>query len=90
MGQSPFTIEFECEPLVFAISNGEDMLEALFTPRRYGEEAEDAVYSGEGVNVYGDGAESRYARPYFRDGILREVFGFTNDDGTGAPREIIP
>jgi hypothetical protein len=26
----------------------------------------------------------------FSDGVLRQVFGFTGEDGTGAPREIIP
>ena len=40
--------------------------------------------------TYADGGESRYARLYFRDGYLRQVFGFTGEGGTGAPREIIP
>ena len=50
----------------------------------------------EGIYTYADSGESRYARLTFRDGLLRQVFGFTGGDGpaaegaTGAPREIIP
>ncbi len=40
--------------------------------------------------TYADGGESRYARLYFRDGYLRQVFGFTGEGGMGSPREIIP
>ena len=89
-GEGAFTIEFEWEPLMFAITNGTDSIEALLTPRRYGEAPEDAVYTVDGIYTYADGGETRYARLYFRDGILRQVFGFTNDGGTGAPREIMP
>ena len=34
--------------------------------------------------------ETRHARLYFSDGLLRQVFGFTGEGGVGAPREIIP
>jgi hypothetical protein len=34
--------------------------------------------------------EQRSARLYFRDGQLQQVFGFTGDDFSGAPREITP
>ena len=44
----------------------------------------------EGVYTYGDGGESRYARLYFGDGVVQQVFGYTGEGGTGAPREIIP
>ena len=30
------------------------------------------------------------ARLLFRDGVLQQVYGFNNEDGTGGPREIIP
>ena len=39
--------------------------------------------------VHGDGAQ-RPARLLFRDGVLQQVYGFSNEDGTGGPREIIP
>lgn len=44
----------------------------------------------DGVYTYADGGETRYARLLFTDGVLRQVFGFTQEDGTGAPREIVP
>jgi hypothetical protein len=51
---------------------------------------EEAVYTVDGLYTYADGGETRYARLYFRDGSLRQVFGFTGEGGTGSPREIIP
>jgi hypothetical protein len=87
--EDEFTMEFEWEPVVFAISDGVDSEVALFTPQTYGASFEDAVYTVDGTYTYVDG-ESRYARLYFSDGLLRQVFGFTGEGGTGAPREIIP
>ena len=59
-------------------------------PQSYGATFEEAVYTVDGIYTYADGGESRYARLYFSDGVLRQVFGFTGEGGTGAPREIIP
>jgi hypothetical protein len=89
-GEGEFTIEFEWEPVVFYINDGANSALALFTPERYGASYEDAVYTVEGIYTYADGGETRYARLHFRDGVLRQVFGYANPDGTGAPREIIP
>ncbi len=85
-----FTMEFEWEPLMFAINDGVDSMLALFTPQTYGASREEAVYTVNGIYTYSVGGESRYARLYFSDGVLRQVFGFTGEGGTGAPREIIP
>ncbi len=87
---SEFTLEFEWEPLVFAISDGVDSVVAGFKPQSYGASFEDATYTVDGIYTYADSGESRYARLYFRDQFLRQVFGFTGASGTGAPREIIP
>jgi len=89
-GDGPFTLEFEWEPIVFAISDGENTVQALLTPETYGASFEDAVYTVDGIYTYGDDGESRYARLYFRDGVLLQVFGFSEENGTGAPREITP
>ncbi|MEA3441765.1 MAG: clostripain-related cysteine peptidase [Chloroflexota bacterium] len=89
-GEGEFTMEFEWEPVVFAISNGEDFIPALFTPHSYGASYEEAEYNVDGIYTYADGGETRYARLFFVDGILRQVLGFTGEGGTGAPREIIP
>ena len=88
--EEAFTMEFEWEPLVFAINDGVDSVVARFTPQSYGASFEQAVYTVDGIYTYADGGESRYARLYFSDGMLRQVFGFTGQSGTGAPREIIP
>jgi hypothetical protein len=89
-GEGDFTMEFEWEPIVFAIDDGVDSVVAYFTPESYGVSFEQAIYSVDGIYTYADGGESRYARLYFSDGALRQVFGFTGQEGTGAPREIIP
>jgi hypothetical protein len=85
-----FTLEFEWEPVVFAISDGARSIPALFTPRTYGATFQEATYTVDGVYTYVDGGETRYARLLFSDGVLRQVFGYTQDDGSGAPREIVP
>jgi len=87
--EGEFTMEFEWEPLMFAISDGETSVTASLTPIAYGATFEDAVYAVDGIYTYTSG-ESRYARLLFRDGWLRQVYGFTGQDGTGAPREIYP
>lgn len=83
-------MEFEWEPVVFAISNGDDLVPALFKPESYGASFEDAVYTVDGIYTYADGGESLPARLYFVDGLLRQVFGFRGEADAGAPREIIP
>jgi hypothetical protein len=85
-----FTLEFEWEPIVFAINDGNRSVLALFNPESYGATAEDAVYTVEAIYTFAEGSEQRRARLYFRDGSLRQVFSFTGDQATGAPREIIP
>ncbi len=85
-----FTVDFKWEPLMFAIDNGSESAIAMFSPETYGASAADAVYTVDGIYTYGDGGETRYARLYFTDGVLTNVFGFTGDGGAGAPREIIP
>ncbi|MFC1878763.1 clostripain-related cysteine peptidase [Chloroflexota bacterium] len=89
-GEEPFTLEFEWDPVVFAVSDGVNHVTALFTPESYGRSYEEAIYTVEGTYTYADSGETRYVRLYFQDGLLRHVYGFTQDDGSGAPREIIP
>ena len=85
----PFVLEFEWEPVVFAISDGTNSVVTLFKPQTYGATFEDATYAVDGIYTYSDG-EQRVARLLFRDGVLQQVYGFNNEDGTGGPREIIP
>ncbi len=62
---------------------------ALLAPATYGAAPEDAVYTADGMYTLASG-EARPARLYFRDGVLRQVFGFTGSDAAAAPREITP
>ena len=85
-----FTMEFLWEPLMFAISDGADSVLAMLAPQSYGASPDLAVYTVDGIYTYAQDGETRYARLYFSDGVLRQVFGFTGEGGVGAPREIIP
>ena len=64
---------------------------ALFSPATYGATFEEAVYTVDGIYTYADG-ETVNARLYFNNnnGLLSQVFGFTGEGTTGAPREILP
>jgi hypothetical protein len=89
-GTEPFTLAFNWEPLVFAINDGVNSAVALLNPESYGASPEEAVYTVEGMYTFADSGEQRYARLYFSNGLLRQVFGFTGQEPTGAPREITP
>jgi hypothetical protein len=84
-----FTLEFEWEPLMFDIRSDGARAQALLNPESYGAAPEQAVYSVEGVYTFADG-ESRRARLYFSDKVLRRAVGFSSEEAAGAPREILP
>lgn len=88
-GEGEFTLEFEWDPFVTAITDGTNTAVALFEPERYGMNSRDAVYTVNGIYTYADG-EQRYARLYFRDKVMFAAFGFGRDSFTGAAAEIIP
>ncbi len=88
-GEGDFTLEFEWEPLMFEVTDGDTSTLALLEPENYGATPADAIYSAAGVYTYADG-ESRVAKLQFADGALQQVLGFSGEDGTGAPREIVP
>jgi hypothetical protein len=89
-GEGAFTMEFEWEPLMFAISDGTNSEIVALSPQSYGASPEEAVYTVDGTYTYADGGESRYARLYFSNGVLTQVFGFSGEGATGSPREITP
>jgi hypothetical protein len=84
-----FTLEFEWEPLMFAISDGQSTAMALLDPESYGATPEEAIYSVDGIYNFADGSEPRSATLYMSNGVLRSVFAFTADQ-VGAPREVTP
>ncbi len=85
-----FTLAFEWDPVVFAVSDGVNSYPALFSPESYGLTFEEATYSVEGSYTFAESGESRNARLYFQNGTLTAVYGFTGGDEAGAPREITP
>jgi hypothetical protein len=84
-----FTLEFDWEPLTFAITDGTTTAQALLMPRSYGATPEEAVYTVDGIYTFVDGTTSS-ARLYFSNGFMRKVLGFNSLDFTGAPHEITP
>ncbi len=85
-----FRLEFEWEPVVFNITDGNSSFTALFKPQSYGATSDQAIYTVDGVYEYADGSGSINARLVFSDGILNQVLGISGDGDFGAPREIIP
>ena len=85
-----FTLAFNWDPIVFAVSDGSDTVPALFSPESYGLTFEEATYSVEGSYIFAGSGESLHARLYFKNGALVAVYGFTGADEAGAPREITP
>ncbi len=94
-GEGEFTLEFEWDPIVFAINDGTNRVVALLEPQVYGASPEEAVYVTEGIYTYADG-EQRYAQLLFSNETLLQVLGFYEGgdvEGTAvtpAPREILP
>ncbi|NPV08608.1 MAG: hypothetical protein HPY83_11700 [Anaerolineae bacterium] len=88
--EGEFTMEFEWEPIVFAIDDGTQRVPALFRPHTYGRSFEEAVYTVDGIFTYADDGESRAARLFFRHGALEQVFAFKGEGFTGSPWEIMP
>jgi hypothetical protein len=70
-GQGEFTLKFNWEPVVFAISDGDSSLPALFQPEDYGRSAEEAIYTVAGTYSFMDSGEQLAARLYFINGVLR-------------------
>lgn len=94
-GEGAFTLEFEWEPIVFAINDGTNQALALLEPLVYGAAPEQAVYAVDGIYTFLDGTQRR-ARALFSDESLLQIVGFQEGDGgEGAdvmpsPREILP
>ncbi|PKO13803.1 MAG: hypothetical protein CVU39_17405 [Chloroflexi bacterium HGW-Chloroflexi-10] len=85
-----FRMNFEWEPILFSITDGNQSLLALFNPVAYGASAEDALYAVKGTYTFAESGEERSALLYFKDGKLFQIFGFTGAETAGAPAEITP
>jgi hypothetical protein len=85
-----FTMQFQWEPVVFAISDEQQSVVTAMRPETYGVSFKQAVYTVDGIYTFADGRDQRYARLYFTDEAMTHVYGFTDANMTGAPHEIIP
>lgn len=94
-GEGAFTLEFEWEPIVFGINDGQSRVVALLEPQSYGASSDLAVYTVQGMYTYADGTQRR-AQLIFSNETLHQVVGFMDERGesdtamTAAPREILP
>lgn len=95
-GESPLELSFDWEPIIYAISDGEASVKALFDPEMYGTAPS---YSVQGTYHFANGSPDRFAKMYFRDANgdeiieMNQVFGYSGNvitDSVGAPREIYP
>ncbi len=89
-GEGDFTLQFEWEPVVFAINDGTNTIMALFKPKDFGRSFEEAVYTVDGIYTFAGTGEQYNSRLYFIDGLLRQVYVFSGEADASAPREVIP
>jgi len=83
-----FRMNFEWEPTLFSITDGNQSSVALFNPQAYGASAEDAIYAVDGIYTFAESGEQRRAQMYLRDGRLFQVFGFQGNETASSPYEI--
>ncbi len=96
-GEGAFTLEFEWEPIVFAINDGQNQVVALLQPQTYGQAPEDAIYTVDGIYTFATG-ERRFAQALFSDESLQQVIVYrdteegmpTPGDLSGAPWQATP
>ncbi len=82
-------IEVDWEPTVYFMSDGETEEFAYFEPETYGVTDEQDTYIVYGIYTFAESGNERDAFIRFGgDGVMQSVFGFTGENGDGAPREI--
>ncbi len=85
-----FTINLDWEPTIFGLTDGVNVVNAVFNPASYGSSAEEAVYTVDGWYTPRDSGEKRYARLYFVNGEMRHAYVFNGQEPSGSPSERIP
>jgi hypothetical protein len=84
-------MEVDWEPTIYYMTDGVLEEFALFEPAIYGLVEEDDLYSVQGEYIFADSGERLDAVMYFdSDGIMMSIFGFTGEEGFGAPHAITP
>jgi hypothetical protein len=85
-----FTLAYNWDPIVFAISDGTITAPALFNPMGYGASYEEANYAVEGLYTFYNTGDTLDARLIFQNGELLAVYGFSGEQGAAAPHAITP
>jgi hypothetical protein len=85
-----FDMIYTWDVQIFAISDGQQNVQALFQPFSYGATDEEAEYVVDGLYAFVQTGEQRYAQLHFKDERLTQVVGLTSETEIGAPREITP
>ncbi len=80
-----FKLNFSFEPILYAITDGDQEVMALFDPVDYGRNYHEAVYVVNGTYTFKETGEQRPAQLRFMDEKLYQVMGFTgiSDLGNG-------
>jgi hypothetical protein len=87
-GGETVDIEYDFEPIIYAIRDGVNEVPALLMPEEYGEES--SVYSVEGYYTFAASGKQRFAKLYFKDEVMFKVVTFSNPEGAGAPYTTTP
>jgi len=84
----PIYIALPWEAIVWTISDGTTEDSALLDPASYGTATESSTYGVDGIYGFSESGEQRTAMAIFQDGELRRIYGFEQEQGYGAPRQI--
>jgi hypothetical protein len=89
-GREPFSLEYEWQPTVFYLSNGDEEVFALFEADTYGLGAEDTFYRVSGYYTFARSGQQMYAEMVFNAyGDFDSVWVYSDRDNA-APREVYP
>jgi hypothetical protein len=83
-------LAYTWDPVLYAISDGQQTVPALINPETYGATVAESTYSTDGIFNFGTGETATARLIWDSQGNLRAIYGYTNADFTGAPSEITP
>lgn len=91
--QGTISIEMDWEPTLYYMSDGNEENDqfAFFEPETYGLDEKTTTYLVYGTYSFvEDGTQMDAVIRFTGDGEMQSVYGFSGEDGSGAPREITP
>lgn len=92
-GNEGVSVDFDWEPTLYFMSDGNEKNDqfAYFEPETYGTTDSNTTYTVRGTYYIGGEGDGMDAFIRFDgDGNMMSIFGFTDTNGAGAPREITP